>query len=216
MSELSISEIRASTLSSLQAPQFLKLKYVPPGRFIARASSARNGRRSVTGVSSSSTDCSRVRVVIGVMSCTLVSGRDKYINFVNPESGEMSDIGHPSNSKRSTSVHSAISGGMLSGKSVSDVSKQSVGYPMTFFLASAIRRCAAAYASSAALMRPVSQAQTMRMLCAGVVHRLCPPKFHRSNVAKTGAWSEGLSQPRTARNTRLECAAPAISGVAQT
>jgi len=38
----------------------------------------------------------------------------------------------------------------------------------------------------------------------------------RSKVAKTGAWSEGFSQPRAARSTREECAAAAMSALAQT
>lgn len=45
---------------------------------------------------------------------------------------------------------------------------------------------------------------------------LGPSQNHqRSNVAKTGAWSEGFSQPRASRKTRLECAEDAMSGVAQ-
>ena len=42
------------------------------------------------------------------------------------------------------------------------------------------------------------------------------PPFRDRSVAKTGAWSDGCSQPRTARSTRLPCPASAISGVAQT
>ena len=39
--------------------------------------------------------------------------------------------------------------------------------------------------------------------------------FHRSKLANTGAWSLGFSHPRAARRMRLECAAPAMSAVAQ-
>ncbi len=39
---------------------------------------------------------------------------------------------------------------------------------------------------------------------------------YRSKVAKTGAWSDGCSQARAARSTRLPCAALEMSGVAQT
>lgn len=49
-----------------------------------------------------------------------------------------------------------------------------------------------------------------------VNNRALAVTIYRSNVANTGAWSDGFSQPRTWRTIRLEWADAAMSDVAQT